>query len=167
MEVRPRHCFHSPSLCKIYLTKCVCSVAQSCLTLYNSMYCSLPSSSVHGISQARILEFIAISFSSDTTKGKAVGAHYTLTHHPGFCPFLCLSATSPPFPSFHFPLSNPGQGTGQLFFLCTFPSLLPSPSIFINSFSILGTVWALPALGGGWSTLRGSYPPLGLCLFQS
>ena len=40
---------------------CVCSVPQSCLTLCNAMDCSLPSSSVHGISQARILEWVAIS----------------------------------------------------------------------------------------------------------
>ena len=36
---------------------------QSCLTLCNSMYCSSPGSSVHGIFQARILEWVAISFS--------------------------------------------------------------------------------------------------------
>ena len=34
---------------------CVCSVAQSCLTLCNCMDCSHPGSSVHGIFQARIL----------------------------------------------------------------------------------------------------------------
>ena len=33
----------------------VCSVAQSCLTLCDPMGCSPPGSSVHGISQARIL----------------------------------------------------------------------------------------------------------------
>jgi len=39
-----------------------CSVAKSCPTLHNSMDSSQPSSSVHGISQARILEWVAISF---------------------------------------------------------------------------------------------------------
>ena len=39
-------------------------VAQSCLTLCDPMDCSLPSSSVHGILQARILEWVAICFSS-------------------------------------------------------------------------------------------------------
>ena len=38
-------------------------VAQLCLTLCNPMDCSLSGSSVHGISQARVLEWIAISFS--------------------------------------------------------------------------------------------------------
>ena len=36
-------------------------VAQLCLTLWNPMDCSLPGSSVHGIFQARILEWVAIS----------------------------------------------------------------------------------------------------------
>ena len=34
-------------------------VAKSCLTLCNSMDCSPPGSSVHRISQARVLEWIA------------------------------------------------------------------------------------------------------------
>ena len=38
-------------------------VAQLCLTLCDPMDCSLPGSSVHGILQARILEWVAISFS--------------------------------------------------------------------------------------------------------
>ena len=38
-------------------------VAQSCLTLSNPMNCSLPGSSIHGIFQARVLEWGAIAFS--------------------------------------------------------------------------------------------------------
>ena len=38
-------------------------VTQSCKTLCDPMGCSLPGSSVHGILQARILEWVAISFS--------------------------------------------------------------------------------------------------------
>ena len=38
-------------------------VAQSCLTLRDPMDCSLPGSSVHGIFQARVLEWGAIAFS--------------------------------------------------------------------------------------------------------
>ena len=44
-----------------------CSVAQSCLTLSNSMDCSPQGSSVHGISQAGILEWIAIPFSRESS----------------------------------------------------------------------------------------------------
>ena len=40
-------------------------VAQSCLTLCNPMDCSLPGSSVHGILQARMLEWVAILFCRD------------------------------------------------------------------------------------------------------
>ena len=38
-----------------------CSVAKSCPTLCDPMDCSPPGSSVHGIYQARILEWVAIS----------------------------------------------------------------------------------------------------------
>ena len=37
-------------------------ITQSCLTLCDPMGCSLPGSSVHGISQARTLEWAAVSF---------------------------------------------------------------------------------------------------------
>ena len=39
-------------------------VAQSCPTLRDPMDCSLPGFSVHGILQARTLEWVAISFSN-------------------------------------------------------------------------------------------------------
>ena len=42
-------------------------VAQSCLTLIDPMDCSLPGSSIHGIFQARVLEWVAIAFSFDYT----------------------------------------------------------------------------------------------------
>ena len=40
-----------------------CEVTQSCPTLCDPMDCSLPGSSLHGILQARVLEWVAISFS--------------------------------------------------------------------------------------------------------
>ena len=39
-------------------------VAQLCPTLSDSMNCSLPGSSIHGILQARILEWVAMAFSA-------------------------------------------------------------------------------------------------------
>ena len=39
--------------------------AQSCPTLSNPMDCSLPGSSIHGIFQARVLEWGAIAFSEE------------------------------------------------------------------------------------------------------
>ena len=43
----------------------MCWVTQSCLTLWEPLDCSLPGSSVHGIFQAKILEWVAISSSRD------------------------------------------------------------------------------------------------------
>ena len=42
-------------------------VAQSCPTLSDPMDCSLPGSSVHGIFQARVLEWGAIAFSESNS----------------------------------------------------------------------------------------------------
>ena len=54
-----------------YLGVCVnvkVLVAQACLTLCDPMDCSLPGSSDHGIFQARILEWVAISFSRGSSQ---------------------------------------------------------------------------------------------------
>ena len=40
-------------------------VAQSCPTLSDPMDCSLPGSSIHGIFQARVLEWVDIVFSEN------------------------------------------------------------------------------------------------------
>ena len=51
-----------------YLLYVVCmhaSLLQSCLTLYDPMDCSPPGSSVHGILQARIMEWVAMSSSRE------------------------------------------------------------------------------------------------------
>ena len=59
--------------------------AQSCLTLCDPMDCSLPGSSIHGILQARILEWVAISFSRRSSRPRdwtrvscIVGRHFTV-----------------------------------------------------------------------------------------
>ena len=64
-------------------------VTQSCLTLCAPTVCSLPSSSIHGILQARILEWVAISFSGDLS-------------HPGIEP------TSPALQANSLPTELPG-----------------------------------------------------------
>jgi len=43
-------------------------LTQSCLTLCNSMDCSLPASSAHGILQTRMLEWVAIPFSRKSSQ---------------------------------------------------------------------------------------------------
>ena len=48
-------------------------VAQSCPTLSDSMDCSLPGSSIHGIFQARVLEWGAIAFSRKISWYVSVG----------------------------------------------------------------------------------------------
>ena len=54
---KPPHLFHIAFVCRC------AKLLQSCLTLCDPMDWSPPDSSVHGISQARILERVAIPFS--------------------------------------------------------------------------------------------------------
>ena len=49
-------------------------VAQLCPTLSDLMDCSLPGSSVHGILQARVLEWGAIAFSNRYVKKNHAGS---------------------------------------------------------------------------------------------
>ena len=70
---------------EIFISTLLCLVAQSCLTLCNPVDCSLPGSSVHGISQARILEWGAISFSrgssrprDETQVSRIIGRRFTV-----------------------------------------------------------------------------------------
>ena len=60
-------------------------VAQSCPTLSDPMDCSLPGSSIHGIFQARVLEWGAIAFS-----GPKIESSIKLLEFGGFdfCPKL-------------------------------------------------------------------------------
>ena len=51
-------------------------IAQSCPTLSDPMDCSLPGSSVHGIFQARVLEWGAIAFSALNTKSPLLHHHH-------------------------------------------------------------------------------------------
>ena len=50
------------------LVSMIVLVAQLCPTLCNPMDCSLPGNSVHGILQARILEWVAIPFSKGSSQ---------------------------------------------------------------------------------------------------
>ena len=64
-------------------------VAQLCLTLCDPMDCSLLDSSVHGIFQTRVLEWVAISFSRgsspprDQTRSPALQADALQSVQPG------------------------------------------------------------------------------------
>ena len=65
-------------------------VAQSCQTLCDPMDCSLPGSCVHGIFKARVLEWVAISFSRGSSRPRgrtweswAVGRRFHRLSHQG------------------------------------------------------------------------------------
>ena len=74
-------------------------VAQSCPTLCNPMGCSLPGSSIHGIFQARILEWVAIFFS----KRESFGGRQSQAWSPAQSSLVLLSfldsEVGMPFPS--------------------------------------------------------------------
>ena len=54
---------HALKINRIAIIICVCSVTRSYLTFCNPMNCSPPGFSVHEIFQARILEWVAMSYS--------------------------------------------------------------------------------------------------------
>ena len=54
-------------------------VAQSCQTLLDPLDCSLPGSSIHGIFQARVLEWVAIAFSVLSTYQEPKVAKHKVT----------------------------------------------------------------------------------------
>ena len=86
---------------------------KSCPTLYDPMDCSPPGSSVHGILQAKILEWVAMPFSRGSSRPRdwthiscIIGTEYcqsgkliqafsvqsfywdSITYHPGSCPLV-------------------------------------------------------------------------------
>ena len=84
---------------------CVCAcmymnvyseAAQLCLTLCDPVDCSLPGSSIHGILQARILEWVAISFSRDHPNpgikpgSPALQADALPSEPPGKSMYVCM-----------------------------------------------------------------------------
>ena len=73
----------SSLLCSNAFRKKGSEVTQSCLTLCDLMDCRLPCSSLHGIVQARVLEWVAIFFSrgssqprDQTRVSRIVGRHF-------------------------------------------------------------------------------------------
>ena len=60
---RKKHLMEDPKGADVTVLKVKVSAVESCLTLCEPIDCSLPGSSVHGILQARMLEWVAIPFS--------------------------------------------------------------------------------------------------------
>ena len=114
----------------------------SCVCLCDPMDCSLPGSSVHGIFQARVLEWVAISFSSGSSQprdrtrvSRISGRRFTIWATREARPFSRVpqkwNLLPPQLPSFHNPSISPGQKQLLL------PSLSSNPfSVLIGSFSL-------------------------------
>ena len=64
--VTSHNLYNSPN----YFIQCLLLSPQSCLTPYDPMDCSPPGSSVHGILQRRILEWVAIFFSRGSSQSR-------------------------------------------------------------------------------------------------
>ena len=77
-------------------------VAQSCPTLHDPMDYSLPGSSIHGIFQTRVLEWVAIAFSVSTTHHLLINTNPQLARD--CC--LCLSLEAPHYLAIPVPLNN-------------------------------------------------------------
>ena len=79
-----------------------CLVTKLCLTLCDPMDCSPPCSSAHGISQARILKWVAIAFSRGSSQpkhkthisciGRWILYHWAISSYNNIC--VCLVAQS-------------------------------------------------------------------------
>ena len=73
-------------------------VAQSCPTLSDPMDCNLPGSSVHGVFQARVLEWGAITFSAislSLLKPMSIESMMLSNHLILCCPLLLLPSVFP------------------------------------------------------------------------
>ena len=85
----------------VYKHICVVLVAQSCPTLCHPLDCSPPGSSIYGMFQARILEWVAISYHSGSSqprdrthvscKSPALQADSLLLSHRGSTKYFTLS----------------------------------------------------------------------------
>ena len=74
-------------------------IAQLCLTLCNLMDRSLPGSSIHGIFQARVLEWAAISFSRGSSQPRVQTRVSCIVGRR----FYCLSHQGSPYHMGHLP----------------------------------------------------------------
>ena len=65
-------------------------VAQSCPTLCDPMDCSLPGSSIHGIFQARVLEWAAIAFSAEELVAYKYWNNFVIISQLCVCICVCI-----------------------------------------------------------------------------
>ena len=115
----------------------VCLIVQSCLTLCDPVDCSPPGSSVHGILQARILEWVAVP-SLFRNQGS----------NPGIKPRSCtLQADS----LLSEPPGRPNSSLLHSCMMCTPP--LPQPGWLKMEMHVgdQPTPWSLCVCGGNWA----------------
>ena len=117
-------------------------VAQSCLTPSDPMDCSLPGFSVHGIFQARVLDWGATAFSACSPKRHAESFRHYLPekqHKPLLRSIICFwniqtSHFPSPLPNTHPPPAIPLRALGTHQLLARIPSLLGTD---LKSFQII------------------------------
>ena len=119
---------------------CVCLVTQSCLTLCNPMDCNPAGSSVHRVSQTRILEQVAIPFSRELHCGQIR---------------YCLSHQGSPLRKFYL-----------CFTLCTLKNVIVLQSIpttfqriCFTNFSFSSVIYLHPQIGQNISLIPSFIPP--------
>ena len=147
---------------------CYCLVAKLCLTLCDPIDWSLPGSSVHGIVQARILEWGAISSSRGSSwprdwthvsclAGRVFTAENESENHSA------VSDSLRPH-GWYTPWNSPGQNAGMdssLFLQGLFPTQGSNPGL-PNCRRIL---YQLSHKGSPKATLEWSYNPKAICIW--
>ena len=122
------------------MSVCVCAQSlQSCLTLCDPVGCSPPGSSAHGIFQARILEWVAVPSSRDSSQGSNPGIQ---PKRDLFCLFHWQAGSLPLVPPVRSEGCHIVLGTQSCLTLCSPIDCSPTP-VF------------LPGESQGWGSLVG------------
>ena len=108
-------------------------VVQSCLTLSKLMDCSLPGSSIHGIFQARILEWGAIAFSASSP-------YSMIKYYQSFIVSSVSLSSEDPSQSPHLAPDSDlfSQCCQTVLSLCLGVWALPDSAVFLESSGCLG-----------------------------
>ena len=123
---------------KVYARKCAKSL-QSYLTLCNTMDCSRPGSSVHGILQARTLEWVAIIFIVGLNKSRACLGIFnfleeisSLSHSIVFLYFFALTIEEASLISSCYFFLGTLHSNGYIFLFLLCLPLLFSSQVFVR-----------------------------------
>ena len=165
-------CFHflaSALPCSSVCLKSESEVAQSCPTLFDPVDCSPPGFSIHGILQARVLEWVAISFSRGSSRprdrtwlpseppGKSLCLHFSFSENEG----NLLSDTGPRSPP-SLPEGCRTWDSSHFFWLLFLPltnprGLLRFTKLILGAYRALAVVFARQTFSHG---LQAQFPLL-------